>query len=124
MGDGQALTVGLGNLDRFARVGAFSAGSANAEVMQHFLGDPNAANAKLRLLWIACGKDDRLRQRSEEFDTALKEKAIRHEWHLTDGDHSWPVWRRYLVEFAPCLPAGHGAFARSLEKNLGHATWV
>ncbi|MEA3210469.1 MAG: hypothetical protein QOE70_3526 [Chthoniobacter sp.] len=103
MGGGQSLTIGLGNLDRFAWVGAFSAGPPTAEVLQNFLSNPDAANAKLRLLWIACGKDDRLRQRSEEFDSALKEKGIRHEWHLTDGDHSWPVWRRHLIEFAPLL---------------------
>jgi enterochelin esterase-like enzyme len=103
MGGAQSLTVGLGNLDRFSWVAAFSAGPPTTEVMQKFLADPAAANAKLRLLWIACGKDDRLRQRSEEFASALKEKDIHHEWHLTDGDHSWPVWRRHLADFAPRL---------------------
>ena len=57
----------------------------------------------LRLLWIAVGKDDFLRQRNEEFVAVLKDKGIRHTWQLTDGDHSWPVWRRYLTEFAPLL---------------------
>ena len=103
MGGAQSLTVGLGNLDRFAWVGAFSAGPPSPEATQKFLADPDAANAKLRLLWIAVGKDDFLRQRNEEYVAALKEKGVRHEWQMTEGDHSWPVWRRYLVEFAPLL---------------------
>ena len=59
--------------------------------------------AGLKLLWIACGKDDFLLKRNEEFISLLKEKNIRHEWHLTDGNHSWPVWRIYLAELAPKL---------------------
>ena len=106
MGGGQSLTVGLGNLDRFAWVGAFSAGPPSPEATQKFLADPDAANTKLRLLWIAVGQDDFLRQRNEEYEAALKEKGIQHQWHLTEGDHSWPVWRRYLAEFAPLLFTG------------------
>ena len=106
MGGGQSLTVGLGNLDRFAWIGAFSAGVPSSEVTQAILADPAAANAKLKLLWIACGRDDMLHSRNEEFVAALKEKGIRHEWSLTAGDHSWPVWRRYLAEFAPKLFQG------------------
>ena len=103
MGGSQSLTVGLGNLDRFAWIGAFSAGPPSAETAERFLSEAERANTNLRLLWIACGKDDFLRQRNEEFVSKLKEKGIRHEWQLTDGDHSWPVWRRYLAEFAPRL---------------------
>lgn len=103
MGGGQSLTVGLGNADRFAWVGAFSAAPPAADMVQKFLANPDAANTRFRLLWIAVGKDDFLRQRNEEFVAALKDKGIQHEWKLTDGDHSWPVWRRYLTEFAPLL---------------------
>jgi enterochelin esterase family protein len=103
MGGGQSLTVGLGNLDRFAWVGAFSAAPPSAEVSQAVLADPAAVNGKLKLLWIGCGQDDFLKSRNEEFVAALKSKEIRHQWELTAGDHSWPVWRRYLAEFAPKL---------------------
>lgn len=103
MGGGQSLSVGLNNLDRFAWVGAFSAAAPSAETMQALFADPNATNSKLKLLWIACGQDDFLKSRNEEFVAALKAKDIRHEWQLTAGDHSWPVWRRYLAEFAPKL---------------------
>jgi enterochelin esterase family protein len=103
MGGWQSLTVGLGNMDRFAWVGSFSGVPPQPEVAQSFLSDPAAANAKLRLLWIAVGKDDFLRKRNEEFVAALDAKAIRHTWQLTEGAHSWPVWRGYLAEFAPLL---------------------
>jgi enterochelin esterase-like enzyme len=39
---------------------------------------------------------------------SLKEKGIKHEWRLTEGDHSWPVWRGYLAEVAPLLFAKSG----------------
>jgi enterochelin esterase family protein len=103
MGGGQSLNVGLGNLDRFAWIGAFSAAPPSPETLQGILADPASTNTKLKLLWIGCGKDDFLRQRNEEHVAALKEKGVNHQWHLTDGDHSWPVWRRYLAEFTPLL---------------------
>src|SRR5262245_10342856 len=103
MGGGQSLSVGLGNLDRFAWIGAFSAAPPSAETAQAILADPAAANSKLKLLWIGCGQDDFLKSRNEELISSLKSKEISHEWHLTPGDHSWPVWRRYLAEFAPKL---------------------
>jgi enterochelin esterase family protein len=103
MGGGQSLSVGLANLDRFAWVGAFSAAPPSSETATAVLADPAGTNAKLRLLWIGCGKDDFLHSRNEEFVASLKEKEIRHEWQLTSGDHSWPVWRGYLAEFTPKL---------------------
>jgi len=103
MGGGQSLSIGLGNLDRFAWVGAFSAAVPSGDSTPAILADPTAGKAKLKLLWIGCGKDDFLRSRNEEFIATLKEKDVPHQWQLTDGDHSWPVWRRYLAEFAPQL---------------------
>ena len=38
-----------------------------------------------------------------ELTALLKEEGIRYEYVETEGDHSWPVWRRYLIEFAPKL---------------------
>lgn len=102
MGGNQSLSVGLGNLDRFAWVGAFS-GAGHLEALKPALDAPKETNEKLRLLWIACGRDDGSIKRHEAFIAALEKGGIRHEWHLTDGDHSWPVWRGYLAEFAPLL---------------------
>ncbi len=103
MGGSQSITVGLGNLDRFAWVGAFSGSAPDEAVTTAFLADPKTANAKLKLLWFACGKDDALHTRNEEFDAKLTAAGITHEWHLTAGNHSWPVWRDYLVDFLPLV---------------------
>ncbi len=103
MGGGQSLGVGLAHSDRFGWVGAFSAAPPDLDLIQATLGDAAGTNAKLKLLWIACGKDDFLRVRNETFITVLKEKGIQHEWVLSEGGHSWPVWRQYLVDFLPRL---------------------
>jgi enterochelin esterase-like enzyme len=103
MGGGQSLTVGLNHLDRFAWVGGFSSSVPSQPAVAGALENPEATNQKLKLLWIGCGKDDFLLQRNEAFIAALKEKNIRHEWRLSEGGHSWPVWRIYLAEIAPKL---------------------
>jgi enterochelin esterase family protein len=103
MGGGQSLTIGLRHPDRFAWVGGFSSATPGADAIPNALANAASINERLRLLWIACGKSDFLLSRNESFIATLKEKGLRHEWHLTDGDHSWPVWRGYLAEFAPRL---------------------
>jgi enterochelin esterase family protein len=67
------------------------------------LADPAGVNARLKLLWIACGKEDFLFNANNAFDTLLKEKGLNHEYTVTEGNHSWPVWRNYLVTFVPRL---------------------
>ncbi len=103
MGGGQALTIGLNHPERFGWVGGFSSSVPSAEAIAGFLKQPDSANSRLRLLWIACGKDDFLLQRNKDFVALLSGKGIRHEWLLTEGDHSWPIWRLYLADFAPKL---------------------
>ncbi len=102
MGGGHTLFTGLKHLDRFAFLGAFSAG-VPADRTAELLGDPTAINEHLQLFWIACGKGDFLLERNRQLVAALGEKGIRHTWVESEGDHSWPVWRRYLIEFAPLL---------------------
>ena len=103
MGGGQALAIGLQHPDRFAWVGGFSSGIPDQESLTTLLGQPEAANQQLKLLWIACGKDDFLLKRNLDFIALLTEQHIRHTWRQSAGAHSWPVWRGYLAEFAPLL---------------------
>jgi enterochelin esterase-like enzyme len=110
MGGGQALRIGLNHLDRFAWVGGFSSSAPSRDSLAGPLADPAATSGKLRLLWIGCGKDDFLLRRNEEFVGLLREKGIRHDWHLTAGNHSWPVWRTYLAELAPRLFVNSASF--------------
>ena len=103
MGGGQSVIVGLGNLDIFAWVGAFSAAVREEGEYKRLLSDPKLTNAKLELLWIGCGRKDFLFDANEEFLEVLKAKKVRHVARITDGAHDWRVWRRYLNEFVPLL---------------------
>jgi enterochelin esterase family protein len=103
MGGGHALSIGLANLDRFSAIGAFSAAPPEESFVAPALSDSAGTNQRLKLLWIAVGKDDFLREKCEQFIARLKAAGINHEWHLTEGAHAWPVWRGYLAEFAPKL---------------------
>jgi enterochelin esterase-like enzyme len=103
MGGGHSLYTGFRHLDSFAWIGAFSAGVPGQDQMAELFSNAESANQKLKLFWIACGKSDFLIERNRQMDALLKEKGIRHSWIETEGDHSWPVWRRYLADFAPLL---------------------
>ncbi len=101
MGGAESLYTGLNNLKTFAWIGAFSAGGLN--LGDSFPGLDAQANAQLRLLWIACGKDDGLIANHRKFIEWLNAKEIRNTASETSGAHTWMVWRRYLAEFTPLL---------------------
>ncbi len=103
MGGTESLVTGLNHLDRFAWVGAFSSGGLNTNYVAQFPQLEKQANAKLRLLWIACGKDDGLLKNNLQFCDWLTSKDIRYTWVESPGWHTFLVWRRYLGEFAPLL---------------------
>ena len=102
MGGGQALGAGL-TIDGFGWIGAFSAAAPPTPMIEGVLADAAKTNARLRLLWIAIGRDDFLLERNQQFIALLTGKGITHEYHLTDGGHTWPLWRRYLADFLPRL---------------------
>ena len=102
MGGWQAINIGLANLDKFAWIGSFS-GAADKETLTKAFANAEETNSKTKLLWIACGKEDFLLERNQRLVSALQEHSIGHDWHLTEGDHSWPVWRTYLSDFVPKL---------------------
>ncbi len=98
MGGGQSLTVGLKRPDLFAWVGGMSSAGGN---LASLITDPAAFNRQVKLLWFACGKDDTLINGAKTLDTALTTAGVKHEFIITEGNHSWPVWRGYLADFAP-----------------------
>ena len=105
MGGGQSLYCAATSLDRFAWVGAFSAAAPDPDsnAARGLLVDSDRANTNLNLLWIAIGRDDFLLDRNRVFQAALDEAGIKHTYLVTDGGHSWPIWRDYLADFAPLL---------------------
>jgi enterochelin esterase-like enzyme len=103
MGGSESLLTGLNNLDKFAWVGAFSSGGMPDEFVKDFPGLDAKANQQLRLLWIACGTEDRLITVNRNLREWLKTKGVLHTDIETPGMHTWMVWRRNLSEFAGLL---------------------
>jgi len=106
MGGAESLLTGLNALDRFAWVGSFSAGSLGADYAATFPKLDAKANARLKLLWIACGVDDRLIKDNRQFRDWLQSKDVKLTFVETPGAHTWPVWRRNLAVFTPLLFQG------------------
>lgn len=105
MGGGQAYIIGLKNLDKFSYIGEFSAGllsdaafDINERVPSVF-SNPKEVNQNIKLLWIACGKDDPRYQGHLALDFTLKEKGIINEFHDSQGGHEWRFWREQLHGF-------------------------
>jgi enterochelin esterase family protein len=103
MGGAESLYVGLNALDKFASVGAFSSGGLPEDFDATFAGLDSKANAKLKLLWIACGTDDRLIDLNRRFHSFLDGKGVKHTMVETPGAHTWMVWRRNLATLVPLL---------------------
>jgi enterochelin esterase-like enzyme len=105
MGGGQSLHIGFGHADLFSAVAAFSA-AVPGDFETRFakaLADPAGTNGKLQTIWIACGREDSLFERSQKLSELLNAHQIRHTWRPTEGNHTYTYWRQYLGEFAPLL---------------------
>jgi enterochelin esterase-like enzyme len=106
MGGGQSSRIGLKNLDAFSYIGVMSAGmngGLDAEPLKTLAANPAAANKRIKLLWIACGKDDFAMNGARSFSQNLTKVGIKHTFLETEGAHHWRVWRRYLRDISPLL---------------------
>lgn len=102
MGGGQSLNFGLGNLDEFAWVGAFSA-APNTKSPQELIPDADVAKSKLKLLFISCGASDRLVTFSERTHDYLKEKNVPHIYYVEPGNHDFKHWKNALYMYVQLL---------------------
>lgn len=105
MGGGQAVTIGLFHLDKFAYVGCFSGAirSLDSGSSGETFPSAKAINEQLRLFWIGCGTEDFVLERTKGFHAELETKGIHHEYFEHPGTHEWQAWRRHLQLFAPRL---------------------
>ena len=110
LGGGQALGIGLSHTDVFSRVAGFSAAlgavtspQAGGLNFKSLVADSKKMNERLKLLWVGCGTDDTLFNSNKEFAKLLESSSIKHTFRVSDGAHTWLVWRRYLNEVAPLL---------------------
>jgi enterochelin esterase-like enzyme len=98
MGGGQTLNFGLGHLDTFAWIGAFSS-APNTLPPAELVPDPAAAKDKLKFLMITCGNKDGLFNISKGVHTYLKQKDVPHTWHVDDHGHDPTHWASALYNF-------------------------
>jgi len=103
MGGAQSLLTGLNALDRFAYVGSFSGGRMDQDPAATWPKLDAESARRLKLLWIACGVDDRLIEPNRKLRDWLKSKQIPVTFVETPGAHDWMVWRRNLATFASLL---------------------
>lgn len=102
MGGGQSLNFGLGNLDKFAWVGAFSA-APNTNKPEQLLPDTDKAKKMLKLLWISCGDKDGLLPFSYNTSNYCKKNNVPHVYYVEHGYHDFKVWKNGLYMFSQLL---------------------
>ena len=102
MGGGQSLNFGLGNLDTFAWVGGFSS-APNTKPAAELVPDPDKTIKQLKLLWVSCGNKDGLIRISQGVHAYLKEKKVRHTWHVDDHNHDFQHWKKALYNFSKLI---------------------
>lgn len=101
MGGGQSLNFGLGHTDVFGWVGGFSS-APNTQPAAELFGDGDAARG-LHLLWLSCGTKDSLFGISQQLHRYLREREVKHVWHVTDGGHDAQEWREALYHFSQLI---------------------
>ena len=98
MGGGQSLNIGLANLDTFAWIGGFSS-APNTNPPEQLVPDADKAK-KLKLLYLSCGNKDGLIRVSQGVHAYLKEKGVRHVWHVDEHGHDFQHWKKNFYNFA------------------------
>ncbi|HEY8995667.1 MAG TPA: alpha/beta hydrolase-fold protein [Lacunisphaera sp.] len=99
MGGGQTFNFGLGHLEAFAWIGAFSA-APNTKPPAELVPDPAAAKAQIKLLYISCGNKDGLINFSQGVHRYLKEHDVPHLWNVDDHSHDGETWGSNLYHFS------------------------
>ncbi len=119
MGGAQAALAGLNHPELFRWIGAFSSAfmmygiadlgkgsktlSMDSIYNKTFPGLDADFNRQVKLLFISCGKSDFLSGNNHDFMKWLSARKINYQAEEPPGAHSWTVWRRNLIEFAPLL---------------------
>lgn len=127
MGGAESMHTGLNHLETFAWLGSFSGAyntwpltrptqNADAGGFPRFSLEVSKlpdqfpkldaeANAKIKLIWIACGTADfGALPTNRQFKTYLDSKGVTVTYTETaDIGHTWPFWRQNLADFAQLL---------------------
>ena len=106
MGGGQTLQIGPRTRTR-STTSERSAPAAGIRIStsctRTCLPIPKAANKKIKLFYIACGKADALFPGSQKLHETLDQHQIKNSFNPSEEGHVWRNWRDYLADMAPQL---------------------
>jgi enterochelin esterase-like enzyme len=102
MGGGQSLNFGLGYLDNFAWIGAFSA-APNTKKPEVLVPDINLFKKNVKMLYISCGDGDGLLDISKRTHDYLDAQGLAHVYFIEPGQHDFVFWKRSLYRFSQLL---------------------
>jgi enterochelin esterase-like enzyme len=109
MGAGQAVQIGLANVDKFSGIGSFSGGGVRnfdtKTANNGAFADPAAFSKKVPVFWFGAGTAEAGRTTSGKANVEAMNKAgIKAVWFEAAGtSHEWQTWRWCLYDFAPRL---------------------
>ncbi|MBN1305521.1 MAG: hypothetical protein JXA13_13870 [Anaerolineales bacterium] len=108
MGGFQAAIIGVNHPERFSTVGMWSPVFFDdpSLLLARIAAAPDDLKHSFHYIHVGVGQKDSLIGCSFTIDKFLSEQDIDHEFTLTPGeDHTWIVWRSYLVDFLPKFSA-------------------
>jgi enterochelin esterase-like enzyme len=105
---GQALQIGLTNLDKFTSIGAFSGAGRSFDVQTSYGGvfkNAETVNKKILVLWIGAGTgEEAIHKSAKGMHDALDRAGIKYAFVEQNGTaHEWQTWRKAFLDFAPRL---------------------
>jgi enterochelin esterase-like enzyme len=101
MGSGQALNIGLTNLDKFDWI-AVVAPAPNTRPPAELLTDTAALN-RLKLFWLSVGNRDVLYRVAEGVHNVATEKGVTHIWRVDTNAHDTGAMSSNFYHFAQKL---------------------
>lgn len=102
MGGAESLSIGLNHPTLFSYIGGMSA-AIQQERFDDFFPNLDANQARLSLLWVACGKEDSLLPANRRFVEWAQSKHLPITPVEIPGGHVWLPWRDNLLHFAQLL---------------------
>ena len=109
MGGFHSLHIAANHPKLFGYIGLFSAATrpmveTKSPIYDDYLGKLHRQFVeKPRLYYIAIGREDFLYEQNHQFRSHLQADKLPHEYHESEGGHTWRNWRRYLLDFLPKL---------------------
>lgn len=106
MGGMQTQKIVFEHSELFAWAGIFSGGLVIQDAEDDYreiLLDPEAFGARFRLLFVGCGQQEGLYERTVESEKKVLEAGVPIEVFEGHGYHDWTFWRHCAMAFLPLL---------------------